>query len=1069
MKSHLAGRLAAAFLDSKLTPLLMAAALGVGAWTLATMPSEEEPQIVVPLADLYLPLPGATPQEVENRVLLPLENVLGGIQGVEYVYSHAQEGFGLVTVRYEVGLDMEESLVRLYNTLARNADRMPPGLPMPLVKTVTIDDVPFFTVTLTGREGEGATTWDSDHLRRLADEVRVELEQVPEVRDVTVIGGQPREIRVELLPERLAAYGVDPGRVVESLRHANVRAQAGDYVRSDEVVKVTAGPFLRSADEVEAVVLDVRDGRLVQVGDVARVVDGPAETDTYTFHTDAAGRWAPLVTLAVAKRAGADATLLGEALEERLGELEGRLVPGDVHAMVTRNYGETAREKVTTLQEHLLMAVLAVGLVVALTMGWRSAVVVMMAVPVTFALTLFVYQIFGYTLNRVTLFALIFVTGIVIDDSIIVAENMDRHFRMRDRPLRAAARAAVDEVGNPTILATLTVIAAVLPMLFVSGLMGPYMSPMPVGATVAMLFSLLVALIITPWLAFRLLRGEHEGKDGEEPEGEAYVLEKTRIYRTYRSMMEPLLDRPLRLWGAMGGVGLLLVGAAWMFVNRSVSVKMLPFDDKNEMQVIVDMPEGTPLESTLALTQDLARAVVTVEEVHDVQLYAGTAAPFNFNGMIRHYYLRSGHEVADLQVNLVEKGERSLQSHGVALEIRPLVDSVAAASGTGARVKVVEVPPGPPVLSTLVAEVYGPDPEERERVAREIRAAFADHPSVVDVDWSLRAPQRQVEFRVDEERAALAGVPKARVVGALRVGLAGEVATHLSEPDARTPVPVRVRMSPSARAGEDRLSGLHVASRSGEMVPVGEVVETTRTGAPQVVDRKNSQPVIYVTAEVAGDAESPVYAILDLRDRIGEIELSSGATLGQLFTRQPGSTAQPVMKWDGEWQITYEVFRDLGIAFAGALVLIYVLIVAWFGSFLTPLVMMAAIPLTLVGIAPGHWIFGAFFTATSMIGMIALAGIMVRNGILLIDYLEARLERDVPLKQAVIEAGAVRTRPIALTAGTVIIGAFVILFDPIFQGLAVALITGALASTVLTLIVVPGIYFLVRHRTESTP
>jgi multidrug efflux pump subunit AcrB len=704
-----------------------------------------------------------------------------------------------------------------------------------------------------------------------------------------------------------------------------------------------------------------------------------------------------------------------------------------------------------------------VGLVILFTMGWRSALVVMMAVPVTFALTLFVYQIFGYTLNRVTLFALIFVTGIVIDDSIIVAENMERHFRMRDRPLKAAARRAVDEVGNPTILATLTVIAAVLPMLFVSGLMGPYMSPMPIGATVAMLFSLAVALIITPWLAFKLLKNQDHGEE-EEP----YVLEKTKIYRAYDRLMRPLLDRPSLMWGSMAVVVVLLLGAGSMFLTRAVAVKMLPFDDKNEVQVILDLPEGTPLESTLALASDIGRAVGAVEEVADVQLYAGTAAPFNFNGMIRHYYLRQGSNVADLQVNLVDKSERSAQSHDVAKELRPLVQAVVEASGTGARAKVVEVPPGPPVMSTLVAEIYGDDAAERERVAREVMARFHDHPDVVDVDWSLADPQPELRLAVDAEKAALSGVAKEQVVGALRLALAGQVVGHASVPESRDPVPVRVRLPEEDRSGMHRLGRLHLGSMRGEMVPAAELVHTEEATRPQVVDRKNGKPVVYVMAEVAGEEESPVYAILDLQEELEEIQVAGGSSLGVLFARQPGVTERPVMKWDGEWQITYEVFRDLGIAFAGALVLIYVLIVAWFGSFSTPLVMMAAIPLTLVGIAPGHWIFGAFFTATSMIGMIALAGIMVRNGILLIDYLEARTAAGVPLKEAVIEAGAVRTRPIALTAGTVVIGAVVILFDPIFQGLAVALITGAIASTVLTLVVVPGIYFLMKRGSEGS-
>jgi multidrug efflux pump subunit AcrB len=1068
MRSGLAGRIADTFIGSKLTPLLLAGALAIGLYSTLTMPSEEEPQIIVPVADIYLPLPGYTPDEVENRLLIPIENILSGIAGVEYVYSHAEPGFGLVTVRYEVGRDMEASLVQLYSTLLKNADRMPPGFSMPLVKTVGIDDVPFFTVALSG-EGRG-----TEELRALADEVRVQLESVPDVRDVVVSGGSPREVRVEPLPERLAAFGVDPAVLVERLRAENTSLDAGQFVRADEVVRIKAGSFLSSARDVESVILATHEGGLVRVGDVAQVSDGPGEIETYTFHGPPAGPLRPLVTVSVSKRAGADATALGRALESKLTALHGRTVPHDVDLDVTRNYGETAREKVTTLQLHLVLAILAVGLVVAVTMGWRSALVVMTAVPVTFALTLFVYRIFGYTLNRVTLFALIFVTGIVIDDSIIVVENMHRHFSMKTRPLRAAARAAVDEVGNPTILATLTVIAAVLPMLFVSGLMGPYMSPMPIGATLAMSFSLLVAFVGAPWLAFRLLAPHGGGASdsaggGASASGQAhggaggYALENTKLYRFYDAVMGPLLRHPRVLWGAMGGVVVLLIASTGFFLTRAVPVKMLPFDDKNEVQVVLDLPEGTPLERTVAVALNVTEALADVPEVADVQVYAGTSAPFNFNGLIRHYYLRRGHNVADIQVNLVDKSERRAQSHDVARRMRPLVEAAALAASPDARAKVVEVPPGPPVLSTLVAEVYGRDREAQEEVARLVRQRFEEHESVVDVDWSLVSPQREVRLVVDEERAALSGVRKPAVARALQLALSGEVATYLSEPAARTPVPVRVRLSEGARSGVNRLGTLHVASLRGELVPVGELVRAEESTIPQVIDRKNGQRVVYVTAEVAGAEESPVYAILDLRDQLAEIELPSGARLGQLYTRQPGLVDQPVVKWDGEWHITYEVFRDLGIAFAGALVLIYVLIVGWFGSLTTPLIMMAAIPLTLVGIAPGHWIFGAFFTATSMIGMIALAGIMVRNGILLIDYLEARIAAGIPLASAIIEAGAVRIRPIMLTAGTVVIGAGVILFDPIFEGLAVALISGAIASTILTLIVVPGLYYLVRR------
>jgi len=1067
MNMGISGRIARAFYTSKLTPLLLAAALGIGAFTLSTMPSEEEPQIIVPLADVYLPLPGAEPEEIENRVLVPLENVLSGIGGVEYVYSHAEPGFGLVTVRYEVGLDMEESLTKLYSTLYKYADRMPPEMGFPLVKSVTIDDVPFFTVNFFGDPGEGVT------LRSVVDEMRVELESVPEVRDVAVVGGYPREIRVLIDPERLSALGFDVTDVVGRLQADNVEMQAGDFTRGGREVVVRAGGFLQSGRDVESVILGVRDGQLVQVRDVADVVDGPSEVTNYTFHLPEGGAdWTPMAALAVSKRPGADATELGHRLEERLETVGARLLPDEVSYRVTRNYGETAREKVTTLKEHLAMAVLAVGLVILFTMGWRSALVVMMAVPVTFALTLFVYQIFGYTLNRVTLFALIFVTGIVIDDSIIVAENMERHFSMRKRDcsLGESACRAVDEVGNPTILATLTVIAAVLPMLFVSGLMGPYMSPMPIGATLAMLFSLGVALTVTPWLAYNLLKGQHEGGtesgEGHEHEPE-YVLEDTKLYRVYRAIMQPLMDKPARLWGSLAVVVVLLFGAMGLFVTRAVTVKMLPFDDKSELQVILDMPEGTPLESTVALADDMGRAVAELNEVYDVQLYAGVAAPVTFNGMIRHYYLRQSPHMADLQINLVEKGERSAQSHEVALAVRPIVERIVAASGTGASAKVVEVPPGPPVLSTLVAEVYGPDDRTRREVADEVRARFEAHPSVVDVDWSYTADQTELAFRVDEERAALTGVPKGAVAQALRVALAGDPVTQASAPLSRTAVPIRVGLSEADRSGADRLQGLHVRTLRGAMVPLSSVTRVEEGLRAPAIDRKNGKRVVYVTAEVAGESESPVYAILDLRDQLTLTRDGEQVPLEQRFAAQPVDTERPILKWDGEWQITYEVFRDLGIAFAGALVLIYVLIVAWFGSLGTPIVMMSAIPLTLIGIGPGHLIFGAFFTATSMIGMIALAGIMVRNGILLIDYLEARLKDGMPLQEAILEAGAVRTRPIALTAGTVVIGAIVILFDPIFQGLAVSLITGAIASTVLTLVVVPGIYFLVRRGSRA--
>jgi multidrug efflux pump subunit AcrB len=1039
----IAGRIARPFIHSKLTPLLMAAFLAIGLYGAWLTPREEEPQISVPMVDLFVAYPGASPSEVESRVVEPLERLAAGIDGVEYVYATAMPGQAMVSVRFLVGEDQEESLVRLYTEMLKRMDEMPPGASQPLIKTRAIDDVPMLALTL------WSARYDDFELRRLAQELAGEIKKVEDVAAVDLIGGRSRQIRVVLERDRLAGYGLDPLAVAQQLQAANTERASGSFVRNDTEYLVETGNFLTSAEEVANLVVGVRDGRPIYLRSVATVEDGPAEPSRYVayglgaaYEGDADGIAAgtprgvyPAVTLAIAKRPGTDAMRIAEDVLDKVDRLEASLLPADVQVTVTRNYGETASDKVGELLLHLLSAVLAVAFVVTLAMGWRGGLVVFLSVPITFALTLFVYYLLGYTLNRITLFALVFVTGIVVDDSIIIAENIHRHFKMRRLPFRQAVMAAIDEVGNPTILATFTVIAAVLPMAFVSGLMGPYMSPMPIGASFAMLFSLLVALVITPYLAYRLLR--HDTDADEAPKD--YRLEDTRIYRLYAASIRPLLERPLWRWSFIGGVTVLLLGSLLLFYFNAVVVKMLPFDNKNEIQVVIDMPEGTTLERTAVVTRELAAHLADEPEVVDLQTYVGTSAPVNFNGLVRYYDLRRGANVADIQVNLLPKGDRDLQSHAIARRIRPGLQEIAARYG--ARIKVAEVPPGPPVLATLVAEVYGPGYALQRGVARQIREVFETTEGVVDVDWTVEDEQTEYRFVIDKEKALRAGVMPQRVVETMALALDGRAVSTLSQEDEVEPVGLHLRL-----AREDRSS---------------------------LEDLKNLQRrVVYVTGEVAGELESPIYAILNMQDRIDELALPEGYALETRYASQPFMEDDFAVKWDGEWQITYEVFRDLGAAFAVVLVIIYLLIVGWFQDFKVPLVLMVAIPLSLIGILVGHWLLGAFFTATSMIGLIALAGIMVRNSVLLIDFIELRLAEGTALKDAVIEAGAVRMTPILLTAGTVVIGAFVILFDPIFQGLAIALMGGAIVSTVLTLLIVPLLYYMMekdRHAAPPTP
>ena len=1054
---RLAGRVAHVFIQSKLTPLIIVASLLLGFFSILKTPREEEPQIVVPMLDIFVQMPGASAAEVTQRATVPMEKLLREIPGVEYIYSISHPGLSMVIVRFYVGTKEEDAIVKTYNKLYSNFDRIPQGVSQPIIKVRSIDDVPILALTLWGKN------YDAFQLRRIADELEHALKQLDDVSETTIIGGQPRKLRVVLNTQRLAAYGLTPNSVVMQLGAANTRNQAGNFARGNEEFQVEAGNFFSHPEELQQVVVGVHAGRPVYLRDVAeKIVDGPAEPTDYVLFAGAKGTTGsvanpeyPAVTITVAKRKGANATIIAENVLRKLDSLRGFTLPNDLNVTVTRNYGETAKDKSNELLEHLLIATLSVTLLIGLALGWRESGVVLLAIPVTLALTLAIFYLYGYTLNRVTLFALIFSIGILVDDAIVVVENIVRHFRLaenRGRPLADVAVEAVDEVGNPTILATFAVIAAILPMAFVRGLMGPYMRPIPVGASSAMMFSLMVAFVVSPWAALRLLRHYAvSAKSMHEAEGWSA--------RLYRRLMVPLIQKPVLRWIFLGGVVVLLLGAMAFIPLKWVKVKMLPFDNKSEFQVIIDMPDGTPLEQTTRVAQALGSYLGQQPEVVNYQVYAGTSGPYNFNGLVRHYFLRRQPNQADIQVNLLSRHDRKAQSHEIARRLRPELDKIAAPFG--ARIKVAEVPPGPPVLETLVAEVYGPDYKGQTELAAKIKKIFQETPGVVDVDWYVEDSQKKYDMKVDLDKAALQGVSAAEVTRTVQIGLSGASAGLLHDPASREDVPIEVRLSRPDRSGIEGLEDLKLPGPSGAEVSLREVTDLRQTVIDQSIYRKNLRPVVYVTGDVAGEIESPVYAILKMRDAISKIKLPGGYGVKQYSgTTLPERTDRYAMKWDGEWQITVEVFRDLGLAFAAVLVLIYVLVVGWFKSFKTPLVIMAPIPLTLVGILPAHALLGAFFTATSMIGFIAGAGIIVRNSIILVDFIRLRRSNGMSLERAVVDAGAVRFRPILLTAAAVVVGASVILFDPIFQGLAISLMAGAVASTALSQMAIPVLYYL---------
>ncbi|MBW2604561.1 MAG: efflux RND transporter permease subunit [Deltaproteobacteria bacterium] len=1060
-KTGAAGRIAHFFIDSKLTPLFIIAAVLLGIASVIALPREEEPQIIVPMIDIFVKMPGAGAKEVEERVTSPMEKLLWEIPGVEYVYSTSSPGMSMAVVRFYVGQDEEKSIVRLQSKLMANYDLIPWSVTPPLIKPRYIDDVPILALTFWGKG------FDHYTLRRVAAEVENIVKRENNVSTTTLIGGERRQVQVRFDPVRVAAYGLDLEQVALSVTAANQESETGTYPSIKGQVLVHTGGFLETVEDVKSVVAGLHDGKPVYLRDVANVIDGPEEPSQYVFfgtgpatvekntadHKFSKGVF-PAVTLTVSKRKGANAVAVSHRVLERIHRATGSVIPDNIHITVTRNYGDTAKEKSNELLFHMMIAIASVTILIWFVLGHRESGVVAIAIPVTLALTMAVFFLYGYTLNRITLFALIFSIGILVDDAIVVVENIVRHFRLpenRGRSRVTVAVEAVDEVGNPTILATLAVISAILPMAFVGGLMGPYMRPIPVGASAAMIFSLFVAFIVTPWASMRLIEHKPTATAGEHGEEDWST-------RLYRRIMTPLIEnRFRRRVFLISVVVLLLISCATVGVGW-VRLKMLPFDNKSEFQVIIDMPETATLEETSQVAMEMGDYLKTVNEVTDYQLYVGASAPFNFNGLVRHYYLRSSAHQADIQVNLAKKGHRKDQSHDIAKRVRPVLKGIA--DRYDARVKVAEVPPGPPVLSTLAAEIYGPDYHRQKQIAVSIMKIFEETPGVVDVDWYMEEAQRRYKIDVDREKAALHGISVSIINRTLEMALKGQQAGLLHQPREKEDVPILMRLPLSARAGIRRLKTLKLRSADGRLVPLSSLINVRNIAVDQSIYHKNLMPVVYVTGDVAGVKESPVYAILEMKKKIDAIQLPEGYNITQHTAGIPSSDRKFEMKWDGEWHITYEVFRDLGIAFAVVLVLIFVLVVGWFQSFTTPLVIMAAIPFSLIGILPAHWALGAFFTATSMIGFIAGAGIVVRNSIILVDFIELRLKEGMPLDLAVIDAGAVRFRPMMLTAAAVVVGASVILFDPIFQGLAISLMAGEVASLFFSRMTVPILYFL---------
>ncbi len=1061
-KMGISGRIARSFLTTSITPLLALVGVLLGVFAVMITPREEEPQIDVTFANIFIPYPGATATEIESLVAAPAEQAMSEIEGVKHIYSTSRPGMAVLTVRYQVGVSRSDAILRLYNKVYSKQDWLPPGLGViqPIIKPMGIDDVPIITATLWSDNPE----MGGYELGQVAHAIETELKRVPGTRDIYTVGEPDRVVSVLLDPQALAGYNINLNDLQHALTAANMVRDNLSLTRDNREILVQAGTFLSSAEQVGDLVVGMHAGGAIFLRDVATIRHGADQPSQYVWigsgpaSSDqllSSSGVLPAVTIAIAKKPGTNAVDIANAVIKRFQQLEGIFIPEGVHTSITRNYGATADAKAKKLISKLAFATASVVLLVLFALGWREAIIVGTAVVVTLAITLFASWAWGFTLNRVSLFALIFSIGILVDDAIVVVENIHRHIALGAKNLLEAIPLAVDEVGGPTILATFTVIAALMPMAFVSGLMGPYMSPIPINASMGMLISLLVAFILTPWLTNKALTGSaHELAEHGEEESNTV---STRIFqRLMQPFLQPKGGRSKRIL-LLASILLMIGASASLVVSKSVIMKMLPFDNKSEFQIILDMPEGTSLEQTTLVLNEMGGYLNTVPEVTNFQAYAGTSAPISFNGLVRQYYLREGPNLGDIQVNLLDKGQRERQSHEIALAVRPAIQKIAARYQGNA--KVVELPPGPPVLSPLVAEVYGVDYPGQIGIAKQLRDTFGQTPDVIDIDDSVEFPSDKLLVQVDRTKAALLGVSQESVSQAMATVMSGNDMAYLHGENLKYAVPIRVKYSEADKADLEQVLSLRIPSMTGNQVPLSEIVKVTPTQREHSIHHKDLLPVVYVTGDMAGETDSPLYGMFAISDTIEQQK-----QLEQWFISQPENPYAYSLKWDGEWQITYDTFRDMGIAYSIGLLLIYLLVVAQFRSYLVPLVIMAPIPLTIIGILPGHAILGAQFTATSMIGMIALAGIIVRNSILLVDFINQQVREGMALEDAVVNSAVVRAKPIILTALAAMAGAFFILDDPIFSGLAVSLIFGLLVSTVLTLVVIPVVYFAVMQR-----
>ncbi len=1060
----LSGRIAKAFQDTEITPLLALIGLLLGLFAIMVTPREEEPQIDVTFANIFIAYPGASAGEVERLISTPAEQIISEIAGLEHVYSVSKPGLSILTAQFEVGEESTSAIVSLYNKIYSNSDWLPTqlGVAQPIIKPKGIDDVPIVSLTLwTADPQRGA-----HELQKVAHAVEAELKRVPGTRDIYTIGGPDHVVRIQLDPQKLSGYNIDIEGLKQALLAANSSAEAGVIVQADKETSVQAGTFLTTIEEISSLVVGIENNTPIYLRDVASVSLGPDQPERYAWigtgpsaghkGITAQGEF-PAVTLAIAKQPGQNAVDIADAVIAKFSELKGIVVPEGIEVTVTRNYGKTADDKAKTLIKKLVFVTIAVVLLVLFSLGWREAIIVGTAVIITLMLMLFASWAWGFTLNRVSLFALIFSIGILVDDAIVVVENIHRHQKIGEKSLKEAIPLAVDEVGGPTILATFAVIAALLPMAFVTGLMGPYMSPIPINASMGMLLSLLVAYILTPWMVLKMMANQHHST-GSKPT----VSQENVSYHFFNRVIGLFVrNKAARLWRwlLLLAMVLLIAASVGLGMMKLVVLKMLPFDNKSEYQVVVDMPEGTSLEYTAGLTRELGAYLATVPEVTDYQAYVGTASPINFNGLVRQYYLREGSEVADIQVNLVDKHLRDRKSHDIASSTRKKLQEIG--HKWGGNVKIVEVPPGPPVQSPIVAEIYGLDYNSQLDIAKQVRAVFEQADDVVDIDDSVEFNASRKVVKIDQQKAALLGLSQSQIVSAIRMALVGEDVGYLHDSSVKYAVPLRLEFPVSEQRNLSALLKLRLRNISGNFISIGDVVNVIDTQREQTIYHKDLLPVSFVTADMAGDLDSPLYGMFDIYSRL------KNTSIEQYFINAPILPVNDSIKWDGEWQVTYETFRDMGLAYAVGIILIYLLVVAQFRSYLIPLVIMAPIPLTIIGVMPGHALLGAQFTATSMIGMIAMAGIIVRNSILLVEFINQAVAAGMKLEEAVIRAAAVRAKPIILTAAAAIIGALFILDDPIFNGLAVALLFGIFVSTVLTLLVIPVMYYAFTRRKYS--